>query len=217
MIVENGVVYLGEAMQGPTQVQRDESLDPLPLDAPASTDPAKVQSKQEIIADINREARKKATQIEQNEKLKESQTASEKKSAELVRVEKLRESIANAHSSRIKFAGELKLLLSRKNSRLADRIRGLVNRYGKSVDPDVMALARKVHDDSRRMTTAQFVDELRDVGFPETLILDVLLDQEVTNIPARGGPRDEDEALVLAARRLIRIPIREPHKRPGPW
>ncbi len=66
-----------------------------------------------------------------------------------------------------------------------------------------------------RLTLEQRIDRMRRWGLPETMILDDLYELQFRNLKGRDGARNEDEALVYAARLLLAHPPATP-RAPAP-
>ncbi len=76
--------------------------------------------------------------------------------------------------------------------------------------------ARDLMHVASRMSTGEKIRRMRQWGLPESMVIDDLYEQQVRNIGARGGARNEDEAWVYAAWTLLYYPPAAPRANPQP-
>lgn len=182
--------------------------EPEPEPVPLETGDVSTADTNRILEDIIKASQAKQAELEHNNRLKGPPSRKELAQQTSERMERLRKAVVELEKERVKFHGELESLMSHKHTRLAARIRGLMEAYGKNAPPEVIDAARRMSKRADRAGAAELTKLLRDIGFPEVRILDMLYKQEVRRIPERNGPRDEDDALVRASRMLLAVPLR---------
>ena len=90
-------------------------------------------------------------------------------------------------------------------------IQRLCNRYGRDTLPEILgAMNKDLVGPASRLSLPGRIKRMRSWGVPETMILDDLVEAEIANYKARGGPRSEAEAWVRAARVLLANPLAKP-------
>jgi hypothetical protein len=99
---------------------------------------------------------------------------------------------------------------------ICEQIDDLFLQFGRDVHPDIEAKAREIIKEVRAQGTTRVVQQLRACGLPETKILDYLANEQRKRIPARNGPRDDDDALIRAAAQLMKIQLPPPAPTPRP-
>lgn len=114
--------------------------------------------------------------------------------------------------ARADFIKELRAILKAQGDRSASAISDLCKRSGRDLNPEMKSSLSRIATLSR--TTVISLDGkvmmYRVAGLPEASILDELAKSEATSIGSRNGPRNNQDALVRAARRLITLPVRPP-------
>lgn len=164
-------------------------------------------SKDDILQDIEREAREKAVIKDDMEDQKQH-----------ARVEIFEEALARVHADRTAFREDVRKALDGLGNEAAPEIERLCLKHGREPLPEVV---RAYHGLLRmappRRTLTVEIELMRMAGYPEPLILDKITENLVkTTMGTREGPRDRNEARVLAARKLLRLPIKKTLKLPPP-
>jgi hypothetical protein len=172
---------------------------------PPGEAPPAGMSQKEILDDIQDEA-------ERNEARRQSLAGLKSNARNLL----FAEAIAKVEESREAFRKELAQVVAEFGSRAAPQIDQLCEQYGREVLPEI----RMYYDRARNrmstppMTHTDDVAFMRSCGLPEPVILDVLCHKlHKSSLRTRGGPRDEHEVRILAAKVLLRVPVATPRKR----
>jgi hypothetical protein len=111
--------------------------------------------------------------------------------------------LALRDEERRKFLDELSEILRVHDRQAGPEIEKLCVRTGRDDDPAKLARARRVLS-SNRLNQREKIQRLRDIGLPETVILDYLANELHRRIGSRKGPRDRYEVLYLAAHQLLK-------------
>lgn len=124
-------------------------------------------------------------------------------------VQKQRDKIAqmrrDADAGRRDFLDVVQGLLRRTDRRAGVEIHRFMQEELAGIDPTLSEpLSQAIDRTPYQTDIARRILDLRKQGVPEALILKFVWKNEIRNIPARKGPRDEAEAMVFAARRLVK-------------
>lgn len=103
---------------------------------------------------------------------------------------------------RKQFLDELRMILSVYGRNAGPEIERLSNRSGRTQDPALLMRARIVISETRASQRAK-VHRLRDLGVPESVILDYLANGLNKSLGARNGPRSRNEVWVRAGLLLL--------------
>jgi hypothetical protein len=193
---------------------RFETPDASPLVADAVQAPEAVvdpPTKEQVWGDIERQAAQQKEDRQRLEKMKPIWLEQDRLEAQRRLQMQIAEALKQADEDRPRFLAELKRLLDQRGNRSYTEIEDLCLRYGR----DTMAqIDEKVHQvlasTAARLGRNQRVNLLRYYGLPETRILDYLYNAESKNITKRNGPRNQEEALMRAARQLLAVPLPPP-------
>jgi len=105
------------------------------------------------------------------------------------------------------FHDDLRRLLRGSREGVGEGIEELCDRYGRNLLPEVKKAVVGVSKRSAaRLNRGPRIEMLRLYGVPEPAILDSLTKEMELKINTRGGPRDRNDALILAAYLLIKYP-----------
>lgn len=173
-----------------------------PFDDPVASDTkpdpsVKDHSKEEILKDIQRESEQKEAAREELADVKPR-----------ARAFLLAESLNRVHSDRVPFRNDLRKVLQEMGDGAGSEIDAICDEHGRTMLPEV----RNAYDRLRRlmpsrMSRQEKIDMMRSVGIPEPVLLDFLANGLHKTMKSRGGPRDEDQVRVQAARALLAIPL----------
>lgn len=154
-------------------------------------------SKEEILRDIAREAAEKEAQRQDLEELKPR-----------ARGLLLGEALEQVHAARIPFRNDLREVLRTLGKEAGPEIERLCNQYGREPLMEVLnAYYRRKRSMPPRTSRSAEVEMMRAVGLPEPVILDYLSHALDKTINTPGGPRDQHEVRVRAARLLLTFPV----------
>ncbi len=161
-----------------------------------------VVSNEDILRDIEREAEQKAAEKKFLSALKPQ-----------VRAMQLEEELDRSKNSRTSFREDLRKALNMPNELAVAEIERLCLQYGKDPGPDVVNTYKRIDRlaPSRRVPQTD-VDLMRISGFPETTILLRLTESLKNTMKTRGGPRDEKELKIKAAKLLLTFPVKSERK-----
>ena len=173
--------------------------------------------KSAILDEIRRDsARKEAERVKLLDRKQNGPTHQERLADRRARMERLEQAAIEADKERVHFLDELKSVIDRFGVRSAPAIRKLEDKYGRHTQPEMSNEAKEVIGPNVPISSASHtIHRLRVIGLPETLILDHLNDRQMTLINARNGPMNADDALVRAAKILLRNPIVRSSSRPA--
>ncbi len=170
-------------------------------------------TKEQILSEIRREAAQKEAERQRLEAWKPQR-----------RLHELDEVREKMDAERVRFHHELRQILKDRGKRAGPMIEDLCNEYGRNTLPEIEGMVRR----ALRLSVGGLprqdqVEMMRSHGLPEPKILDYIANKLHRDLGSRGGPRDEKEVLVEAARRLLAMPLApaqgEPHTdrafRPG--
>jgi hypothetical protein len=117
--------------------------------------------------------------------------------------------------NRVKFRQELREILNIHGAQAGPEIDKLSHKYGFDTHAELYARAFNMWHNAP-ISQEQKVRQIRSLDLPESVILDFLCSSMHTLIRTRGGPRDEMEVRVRAARRLLsyELPKDDPTPRP---
>lgn len=155
------------------------------------------------------EARRIRREREELSRVKEQLLEQDRREHEAKGVEEARTAIRQNTADRPGFLRELHAMVGAQGAQAGPSIRALCSRHGRDVPTTSVIRARRIVSTSAavRLDTAARVDLLRSLAWPEALILEDLARQQEASIGTRNGPRNKDEALVIAARRLLAVPM----------
>lgn len=193
----------GSETAKPNPALGSKDLDPSLLAEVVKPSPKPVVvSNEDILRDIEREAEQKAA---------EKQSLLDLKSE--VRAMQLVEEVDRSKNSRTSFREDLRKALNMPNELAAAEIERLCLQYGKDPSPDVVNTYKRMDRfaPSRRLPQTD-VDLMRNSGFPETTILLRLTESLKNTMKTRGGPRDEKELKIKAAKLLLTFPVKSERK-----
>ncbi|MBX6315069.1 MAG: hypothetical protein IRY99_19465, partial [Isosphaeraceae bacterium] len=184
--------------------------EPAPASAPgiAEAEPARPDTRQ-IWEDIQREALRREDERKDLEDLKRTQPLREARQLRAHAAERIAKARREALAERIAFRKELTQILRRLGSRAAPKIRELGQRYTRSTIPEIEDRVAKAYGKLPQNDYLGRIAAARHYGLPEIRILDDLARVQTLNIVARNGPRNEDDALIRAARMLLAIPVNQ--------
>ncbi len=130
------------------------------------------------------------------------------------KVDQQREALMDLRDDeRRQFIDELRTILREQGRQAGPEIERLSNRSGRSDDPKLKMRARVVIMETRASQHTK-VRKLRELGVPESIILDYLANAMEHNLKGRRGPRSRNEIWVRAGEMLVRYhDMDEP---PGP-
>ncbi len=178
-------------------------FNPPPDAGPPPPEPLK-QPEPEVIAE----------QIEQEFQREAQQKAAERQELEAVKLEakirEIQEAVDRAEEQRVPFRNDLRVILkSEPSDRASLLIEDLCVRYGRDTVPQIsQTVGRMRQRMSGRYGHQEMMELMRNYGLPEPLILDYLAqDIRKKSMHARGGPRNEREVLVRAARLLLKYSV----------
>jgi hypothetical protein len=129
--------------------------------------------------------------------------------------ERVREMIAEARREserqRMPFHADLRRVLAERGYQGGRDIQELFDTYGgRDCLPEIMKeVNRDLVGPAARLTQQARVERMRRWGLPEQLILEDLVEREKTNANGRNGPRNPDQAWVIAARMLLTMPPKD--------
>ena len=103
----------------------------------------------------------------------------------------------------LKFREELRGLLKAKGREAGVEISGLNKRYDFDVDPEKKEQAWAIWRHAR-LSTRDKLRKVRELGVPDTMILQFMCASLDETIGTRNGPRDRHEVWVRAAEQLLR-------------
>src|SRR5262249_53952321 len=150
---------------------------------PPETPP--LPSKEESLRAIVEEAVKKQRELDAEQTTRDAQV------------------LALKDEERRKFLDELREILRVHDRQAGPEIEKLCVRTGRDDDPAKLARAYRVLYSSR-LNQPQKIQRLREIGLPETVILDYLANELHRRIGSRKEPRDRYEVLYLAAQQLLK-------------
>jgi hypothetical protein len=188
-----------------------EGLEP-PDDAPIREDvkqpdpvlPEPLPSREEVLAEIQKEAQKKQAELQEIGQAKNQslEAAKEHRESEL-------------YGQRITFLNELQTLLREKKGRAGNEIEKLTARHENDVTPElrqeVVTLLRRA---SGRMSLKGKIRALRGLGVPEPAILDVICNEVHHRYHTTRCNCYSPQMYVLAARELLATEL-PPHAKPS--
>jgi hypothetical protein len=175
---------------------------------PKQADPPPPEvSKKAILDDIQREAAEKENQRHSLEELKPR-----------ARALLLAESVARIQAGRTPFHDELRQLLKTHGPSAGSEIEKLCIRAGRDMPPEIKsAYYRGIRRIPPRMTRQAEIEFMRGCGLPEPVIFDYVARKvHMEELNRRGGPRDENEVRVKAARILLSSPVNTPQPNTTP-
>ncbi|HWE37228.1 MAG TPA: hypothetical protein VG406_11735 [Isosphaeraceae bacterium] len=122
-----------------------------------------------------------------------------------------------ARDERREFLVELSRIVRAGGDRAAAQVLELRDRFRREPSPKTVALLERAHRGGlHKLGRDQKVAFYRRIGVPEPEILRILTRQEAFRVGTREGPRNLDDALLLAARQLLRVPLAPPNPAPPP-
>ncbi len=201
----------------PTPIPEPEAAAALAAATPlipfARPEPPRPVSKDDALAAIAREADEARAQLRQEDQLKAQATAREQAETRERQAEQARRAVRFIEDERYLFHGDLADILAQPNRHRADEIADLCRRRKVAMPPEL----RRSFDQARIGLASHLgrrtrVELYRRRGIPEEMILFDLANEELSHVGLRNGPKTRDEALVVAARRLLDygLPSRSP-------
>jgi hypothetical protein len=172
---------------------------PTPGEAPAIARAEPVEplpTREQFEQDLRREAEEKQIEMREMEAIKRDASSLE-----------LREIYQRAQDERIPFLKELRFRVQTLGMKAGPEIRNLCTQYGRNTSPIIEERVVRELNRKVRLSYPAKVELMRQLGLPETMILD-LLSKEMDHLrTTRNGPRDQNEVRVLAARILLNVPF----------
>lgn len=107
------------------------------------------------------------------------------------------------NDERRQFIDELRMVLQVHGRLAGEEIERLSDRTGRTEDPALLMQARRVIAETR-MSQRSKLRRLRNLGVPETVILDYLANNLNKNLGGRNGPRNRNEVWIKAAETLLK-------------
>jgi hypothetical protein len=175
------------------------AAEPVPPAVARAEPEAPRPTKEQILDDIRREAEQKNAEQKQMELLKLQ-----------ARSLQLYEMYQKAQASRVPFRNDLRLLIESMGNQAGPEIKQLCEKYGRDTAKEIEDGVKLDLFRSARWTWLRRVEMMRARGLPEPRILDHLANELDWTRGSRGGPRDENEVRVRAARLLLTFPIAPP-------
>jgi hypothetical protein len=157
--------------------------------------------KEDILDDIERESKEKGAE---KDRLKDQKLH--------VRGELLSEVLERVEIDRAAFREDLDNALKKLGNDAGPEISRLCELYGRQSHPEVQARYRRaLLRAPARMSDQAKVNLMRSAGLSEPMVLDNLTETlKLRTMKSREGPRDPNEARVLAARQLLNLPVKAP-------
>jgi hypothetical protein len=177
----------------------DPRTAPVPEEAPAlaRAEPvAPLPTREQFEEELRREAEDKQAEMKEMDALKREASFRE-----------LREVYDKAQEERIPFLNELRFRVQSLGMQAGPEIRNLCNQYGRNTSPEIQKQVVRQLNRKVRLTYPAQVELMRQLGLPETMILDILSNRLDHLRTSRGGPRDQNEVRVMAARILLSVPF----------
>lgn len=204
-----------ETTAGPNGDRREES-DVLPPDPP---------TEEEVAADLAHAgptvAEEAATIREHREALvglKDRLLEEDRRQSAVRKVAESQRLKVTIEEGRADFLRELSGTLKGRRSSAGPEIVALCARYGRSIPKDAEIRAHQILKTAQgyRLEPKARVELLRDLGWPEAMILDELAHAQAREIGRRNGPKNRSEALTVAARILLSVPLQHSTALVGP-
>jgi hypothetical protein len=132
-----------------------------------------------------------------------------KKQAEILesRINRQVESRSLRYEERVKFRQELREILRVHGNDAGDEIDRLSRRFGYEATSEVYARADRIWRFGKGMTQLEKVKMIRSLDLPESVILDFLSDNQAVKLKTRGGPRNQKEVRIRAARQYLALEL----------
>lgn len=187
----------------PDPATATDALPPAPAAGPAPLD-------EDSLAE---EARRVREERERLAALKDRLIERDRQVAAAHRVQEVRKTIQTIESSRSEFIEELREIVQQRGVEAGPMISSLCERHGRTLPRLVFTQGEALLKSSSgsRMSPRSKVQALRGLGWPESMILEELARAEVHTIGSRRGPKNKAEVLVVAAIKLLAVPL-EPSK-----
>lgn len=176
-------------------------LDPPALAANLAPEPTPHEdlprvSREQVLADIEQEAERKEAEIQRIEALKPQ-----------LRVLHLAEIMRKAQANRVPFHEALRKALRGPKAAQGKTIESLCEEFGRTANADLKSyFNRRLKTSYAHLSKRAKIEMMRASGLPEPMILDYISNDYHRKIGERGGPRNEDEVLIMAARVLLTMP-----------
>ena len=177
---------------------------PVPKPAPApKAEPAQPKvTKEQVEADIKREAAKKEQELREMEKIKPPR-----------RIDQIEESRREAQQKRAPFHADLRKLIKLSGKAAGPQIEALCDQYGRSSPQEIRdAVTKTLKRTHGGLSRQARVEMMRRLGLPEPNILEYFANDVYTTMNTPSGPKDPDEVWVYAARLLLAYPVNTPRK-----
>lgn len=173
---------------------------PLDLVAPPLAEP--LPSRDQVLADIQREAQAKQAERTELEQFKDQIPDIARQAA-----------AAEVQAQREKFVADLRTLIREKKGKAGVEIGQLHLRYNENVDPKLeLQMRQLIKRFSGRTSLRTKIKALRALGLPEPRILEIAVSYVHRREHSSRCNRFEPEMYVLAARELIAVDIPSPAK-----
>ncbi|MFO0960348.1 MAG: hypothetical protein U0800_23415 [Isosphaeraceae bacterium] len=142
----------------------------------------------------------------------------DRRAAEVHKAEEARKLKVTIEEKRADFLRELNRTLKERGSTAGPEIVALCARYGRSIPKDSEAQAHRIFSgrSASRLPPKTKVEALRNLGWPESVILELLAKDLTGSIGTRNGPKDRGETLTSAAKILLAVPLQRPTASLGP-
>ncbi|OJW26088.1 MAG: hypothetical protein BGO49_09070 [Planctomycetales bacterium 71-10] len=181
---------------GPTEADPAPAAEPAPPADVAKPAETPLPSQEEMMERIRQEAELKAIQRAEMER---------RQAEDLERLKE--ESVKRLEEERAQFRRQLRSILKGEPADAGAAIEALCEQFGRNYSPGVKERANAILAHNKgRLTSDAEVRILRSLGVPEPAVLDFLCNRLNRSLRSRNGPHDPDEARVVAARQLLRIP-----------
>jgi len=178
----------------PESEQPDTEPPPQP-----KAEPHKI-TKEEVEADIRREAAQKAAELRKFQQAKPPR-----------RIDQIEASRRVAQQNRGPFHSDLRKILKLAGKAAGPQIESLCDQYGRTALPEIRdAVGTTLLRTHGRLGRQSKIEMMRRLGLPEPNILEFLANDVHSTMHTPSGPRDPDEVWVFAARILLAFPVNPP-------
>jgi hypothetical protein len=187
-----------------------------PPAAPQPAEPKQVTAA-EVWDDIRRQSEQKKAEFNRLQGMKQGLLEEDRREAEQRSIERIRQAAFQADAERARYRADLQRVLTRWGDDAAPEIKRLTERYMYDTQPEIEDGARDLLNRvSGKYRRQDRLNILRMAGMPEPRVLDYLTRLELKNLYGRNGPRNDDDALIRAARTLLASPLPPPRPAPKP-
>lgn len=191
--------------------------EPTPDPEPPAPRPEPEVSPAMVKADLAMEAEKKRHEAADAQMLRQS-VAARGRLEQLRRAGKVATDPKTARDERREFLTQLQRAVRDGGQRAPEMVRELESRFRREPSPVASDRFVRVQQAGsiQRLARDQKVLLLRRIDLPEPIILDILAREVVQRVGTRQGPKSRDEALLVAARQLLHVPLAPPDPAPPP-